>query len=317
MKKTVIFSFLFSIYSFILSYILLSFYIGGDQVHYINFYESISEYDFVSGYLFYNGALGSQEPIYYLIVYFLNGLFAKNLLFSLINAGLAYCLAYLLLEKRNFFPFGLFPLALNFYLIVLFTGAERLKVSLFFLLLYFMVYNKKVKSLLLLSSVFAHIQTFILLISVQVNKMLPLFKRLLLKGRINYKLFGIMGSIVLLGFAFLFIQEHITSKLTAYVSFGGLKNIIKPIFFLIITLPYSRDRKLESVLMHLPLVIASFFIGDIRIVIFSYFVFFYYASSVKRGLNLGILISSIYFLIKGINFIYFIFQYGNGFADLA
>lgn len=316
MRKTVLFSLLFSIYSFISSYILLFFYTNGDQLHYINFYESISEFDFISGYLFYNNTLGSQEPIYYIIVYLLNGIFNKNILFSTINAGLAYCLAYLLLEKRKFSPIGLFPLAFNFYLIVLFTGAERFKVSLFFLLLYFMVSNKKVKNLLLVTSIFAHIQTLLLFISIQINKSLPIIKSLF-KGRINYKFLGIISSIILLSCTLLLIQGHITSKLEAYLSLGGMRNIIKPVFFLMITLVYSRNKKLESFLMHLPLIIAAFFIGDIRIVIFSYFVFFYYAASVKRGWNLGILVSSIYFLIKGINFIYLIFQYGNGFADLA
>lgn len=315
MRKSVLFSLLFSIYCFSLSLILLFFYKNGDQIFYITFYETVSDYDFISGYVYYNTILGSQEPIYYIIVYFLNGIVSKNILFSIINACFAYCLAYLLLEKRKLSPIWLIPLAFNFYLIVLFTGAERLKVSLLFLLLAFTVSNRKVRSFFLITSIFAHVQTLVLVISTQVSKVLPLIKRLF-AGKINYRFLGVIGAIFLLCCTLVLMQGHIVSKLNAYSSLGGIVNTVKPTLFLILTIFYTSNRKIEVFLMHFPLIVAAFFIGDMRIVIFSYFIFFYYASYVKRGWNLGVFISSFYFLIKGIDFIILIYKYGSGFPPL-
>ena len=311
-NKTKLYSSLFALYSFVLSYVLFGYYTEGDQLLYIKFYESISAYNFVGGFLLYNQIIGSQEPGYYTIIFLLNGLINKTLLFSLFNAWMGYCLGYALI-KKNFLPILLFiAVPLNFYLLALYFSLERLKLSLLFFMLSYMVTNKPLRVSLLLLSISNHVQTILLFVGTQFANLFPLVKKLF-RGRFNFKILGLLGALLVLCAALFVVRVHIMSKFNAYASLGGFRNFIKPTFFMLITLVYARDKKMEAVSMHFPIIIAAFFLGDMRLVIFSYFIFFYYAASVNRGLNIGIIISSLYFLLKGVLFIVSILETGSGY----
>lgn len=65
--------------------------------------------------------------------------------------------------------------------------------------------------------------------------------------------------------------------------------------------------------MFIPLFMAVFLFGDERINILGYFIFLYYALFVRRGLNVGVLITSVYFAYASYGHLVRIFKYGNGF----
>jgi hypothetical protein len=90
------------------------------------------------------------------------------------------------------------------------------------------------------------------------------------------------------------------------------KDIIKPLLFLVASLIYAKN-KTKIIYIFLPLIRAAFIVGDSRVNIFCFFVFLYAALPVKKGLNLGILVTSIYFLLKNYFFLAQVFKYGNGF----
>ena len=78
------------------------------------------------------------------------------------------------------------------------------------------------------------------------------------------------------------------------------------------TLIYSRKKR-EIVFLYFPLFIAIFLIGGDRLNMFGYFIFLYYALQVNRGVNFGVIATSIYYLFKTYEFILNIFLYGEGF----
>lgn len=309
-KIDLFFSMLFGVSSFVMSLFIFPYYTGGDQFFYINFYENIKEYTFIEGLIFYKSTLGSIEPVYYIIVVLFN-FFNKTLLFSLINGLFGFCLATSLL-KRNFHPLLLFFTLLNFYLLVLFFSAERLKISLLFLLLAYLVNNSKTRTFFLFIAVLSHVQTFILILSSYFSIFLLSFKKNFIEKIMNNK----FNSIIIIGLLVVvvfYLKDHIIEKFMAYSANGGMTDILKPIFFMIMTLFYRKNNKFETILIFTPIIIASFFLGEERIVIFSYFIFFYFAMLVRRGFNFGMIIIMIYFSFKGFVFIENVLQYNDGF----
>ena len=303
---------LFTAYCFVISYILLGLYVKGDQLHYIRFYETISEYNFIKGFVHYNMVLGSQEPVYYVLVYIVNPIISKKFLISILNAVLGYFLSRLLLERR-LHPSLLVLLALNFYLLVLFLGAERLKLGLIVLLMSFVVKNSRFSGFLKFLSILTHFQTILLLLSEQLGKVPELAKKIRF-DRISYKAVGAVGVGILMVFILVALRSHLQSKLAFYIEKGGLSDAIKPLFFMILSMLYTSPNKYKEVFfMSFPLVVAAVIIGDDRVAIFSYFLFFYFASTYRRGLNLGIFLTSFYFIFKGVVFIQAVINTGSGF----
>lgn len=84
--------FLFAIFAFVVSYLILPFYSAGDQISLRHVYEMLPNLGFLEGFFYYNGTLDSQEPGYFLLVYVFSGFMDKDLLMSLLNAVLGYYL---------------------------------------------------------------------------------------------------------------------------------------------------------------------------------------------------------------------------------
>ena len=315
MKKKIFYlSLLFGLLSFLLSLYIFPYYTKGDQIYYINFYENIKDYNLFEGLIFYKLSLGTVEPVYYLLVYFFNFI-NKSLLFSIINGILGFVLAKLLLI-RKFHPFLLFCQLFNFYLLVLFFSAERLKLSLLFFSLALLLNTKKTKSVVLfyVVSILSHSQTLILLITTFFSNYFVNLNNKVSKIKVGK--FKKITIFILFILVFFLLKNHILEKIIAYSVNIGIGNILKPILFLILTLLLTNERSIKIITIFLPIIISSFILGGERIVIFSYFIFFYYAMLNKRGFNFGIIISTIYFVIKGVFFLINVIKYNDGFFDV-
>lgn len=311
-----LFSVFFALLAFLLSLFLLHFYTKGDQLHYTAFYNGVHNFDFFRGYLFYNRSLGASEPIYYIIIYIFSAFLKKNFLIAMVNAILSYNVS-LVLTRLQVNKLLIISLLLNFYMIVLFTGAERLKFSIAILSFYFLASGSLKQNSLLLLSVFTHFQTSLLAIGIKFKDILYFIRSIFLL-RMSFKKVFLMTLLVLgsLGalVAFYLLQKQLMQKWNYYSSSQSLMNIIKPTIFLVLTLCYRKKISLLEIFgMFLPLIVISMLLGSERIVIFCYFVFFYYASRVNHGINIGILLSQSYFIYKGIDFIINILQHNKGF----
>ncbi|WP_156882692.1 hypothetical protein [Pseudomonas sp. CF161] len=308
-------AFFFSMAVFLLSISLLPYYTSGDQLHYRAFYENLPDYGFIDGFHYYNEALGSKEIGYYVYVYLFSELLKKDFLISLTNAFLGYIFAKLLLEK-NTSPVVLFLLFFNFYLLILLFSAERLKLSIIFCMLAFRSTGRK-SFLFWLSAIFSHVQ-ILMLLSAQTISKLSTDLSSLLRGHLKTSLLISLITVAVFSLTvFTLLGDHITTKLNAYTGTdrifdGGFHALLKPIVFLILATYYSKN-KILPLFIYLPLLIAAYFVGDERLVIFSYIFFMYYALQVNRGLNVGVLTTGVYFLAKGLLFIDRIIEYGDGF----
>lgn len=302
---------IFALIALFFSLILLPYYTGGDQEHYRLFYNDISNYSFLEGFIAYRGYLGASEPVYYLIVYIFNGLLDKDILIAIINTVFSYYLVRCLL-KLNVNLLVVFSILFNFYFIVLLFSAERLKFSMMFFFISLVAESASKKYTFILLSVLSHLQSLML---IYVQKVSQIKKSLIkyLSGGKFFKFLLLMCGLAAFVIILYVMRNYLIDKYAAYSNNAGIANVIKPIIFCGFSILYYKKKWLDVIAMFLPLILASILVGEERIVIFCYGIFFYFAVQVNRGFNLGIMLTTIYFSYKGIEFVQNIINHGTGF----
>lgn len=294
--------------------IIYPYYIKGDQFGYRAFYDGVIELGFRDAFAFYRASLGSSEPIYFALVYFFSGFVDKDYLFSALNGMLAFVVSRLMENRGMRWYVGPF-IFFNFYFFVLLFAAERLKVALLiFGIAYLLKGVARYSSLVV--SILAHVQVILLACSAQAFRAEAIM-RAFLKARLNKESAILAGVIILLLAITPFLANHVYAKYKYYQSFGGFLEIVKPLIFTILACLYARWRSFEAIIASMPILVAAFAIGADRVVIFSYFTFLYYALNYRGGLNVGVLVTSIYFAFKGCLFLVSVITFGDGFHPLG
>ncbi|MDR7281952.1 hypothetical protein J2X84_000767 [Pseudomonas corrugata] len=305
-------AFLWALPFFFGSLLVFPYCLVGDQESYRRFYDGVAGLPIVEAFEFYRDSLGTGEPGYFIFVYVFAPLLPKELLFSIINLLFFYNI--FLWVVRKGVSLIIFPLFyLNFYLLVLAFSAERLKLSLFIFLIGFGVPGL-FRYLFYTASILTHVQTLMLLVSTQFRNILFVFQRITF-GKIGIGFLYLLFLILAMALVLIVLREHIASKITYYFeAWGGIESVLKPAIFCVLAIYYARDRRIEALLASLPMMMAAYFIGAERVVIFSYFIFMFYGLQSKRGLNIGVVLTSLYFGYKGIDFMFRLVLLGDGFA---
>ena len=293
---------------YILLVVLLSFYLGtlftlGDQVHYINYYNQISYETFLDSYFLQRDLLGSREPGYFLISYFFSNILGidKIIFITILNMILGWLIVTYLLDNKVSI-FIIFSTLLNFYILVLFFSAERLKLALVFVFIYFL-YKRANNSLIKLFSIFSHLQVVIIYIAEFILDFI--YK--------NNKIKLILGIVIIILVSF-FLREHLVEKISAYQKEIEIIDLVKIIIFMFLSILYNKNKLLEILFVFFPMIIFSLLLGSERITIIAYFLFIYYVISYNGGLSMAIITTTFYYNVKGIIFIYNIFNFGDGFS---
>lgn len=289
-----------------LSLLLLPFYDGGDQIVYGNFYYNCLGYDLWDSFECYRNSLGTSEPGYFLVAHALSSIFGKNEFSAALN-GVFTFLVFHRFFKMRVASYFIMTIPLNFYFLVLFFAAERLKLAFIFAFIgfYFVGWRRFIFFIL---AALSHIQISLMLMVLYLISML----------RKNDYGFSYMGAIkyllavIPLVFIVYLMRDHVAMKFESYNQLGGLFAAIKVSFFILLSQAYSKN-KLEPLIAGLPIVLAAYFVGSDRLVIFSYIFFLGYAFSYKRGYNVLILASALYFSWKGFDFLDKVMAYGDGF----
>lgn len=294
-----------------LSFFLMSYYTEGDQSKYIDAYREIFKLSINEAYFKYYSIVDSLEFGHFVITWvFSNLCIEKNILISIANGLLAISFLYYG-KKLNASLLVLIPIIfLNFYFLAVYTELERLKFAFLFFILSLIHYDKK-KLFYLFSilSIFTHLQFLILYAGFLFVFAIQQVKKVLITYKINWRFF----IFIIFGLAVLVImQEHLTRKLRFYFQELDFFAFLKVLPLLLFTLYYSKKRN-ETALVLFVLSIAVLIVGGDRLNIFAYFVFLYYGLQYERGLNFGILITTLYFSVKAIFFIINIFEYGRGY----
>ena len=218
--------------------------------------------------------------------------------------------------KVNFLVTSSFIIT-NFYLYVLFFTGERLKIGFIFFLLFFLFRKKYVLSFFFFGlAIFSHLQILILCLGRALQLFINEVKPLLFKLQFKRSLLFVLPMIVFVFFAINSTQisglPYLFFKITAYGGDRSIFDFLRMTIFLLIALYYTKDR-LETLIYFLPLFIALYFVGEDRMNMIGYIFCLYYCLPYRAGLNLGVLITSLYFLYANIDFISKIILYGNGF----
>lgn len=298
-------------------YSLISAYTEGDQRGYRSMYEALADAEPLEVMVIANAYVAVSEPIsaYVLWAGAILGI-DKDFYIALLNVLLL--VGIFLLGKR--YSVGVIPLFLlltNFYVIVLMTGAERLKIA-YLLLIWAVLWGGKKEIVLVGISPLAHLQNFILFPSLLLANAADSIKRLVLSARIK-KRFIITTGIVLVCSAviFAFLYEDISGKASSYLSqdINLFVEIVKLVVLSAIAFVATKDRW-RMALALIPMYPVIYLIGGQRANMIAVTLALFFLMK-ERVLNHPLVMALlIYFSLKSIPFVQKIFIYGNGFVSL-
>lgn len=284
-------------------------YVLGDQIHYRSVYENLAELSLVDGYIYYNSALDSLEFVHFFLSWSASRFLDKDFFIAIANASLAW-VAFGVFQKWKASVFITVLLVVtNYYLIAMYFSAERLKFGFIFLGLSFL-YIERVRYFYIFSffALTAHAQTLIVYFSLFFRVLSAQLNKVVSSGKIS-KLFLIVMALLLVPVALM--SGQLVSKFNSY--YDGLRDVselARVFVFLLLALYYARE-KVEALLIFIPLVFTVMLVGGDRVNVLAYFVFLYYALPVNKGLNVGVLLTSLYFAFGSFEYVSNIFEYGK------
>ena len=308
-------SFCVAIMIFCLSFFINPHYIFGDQNIYITVYNKLASLGFIEGFSYYTHSLSSYEPGHFALAWIFSPWIDKNLFVSSLNALLAFYSMQLLFKWKASVYVASSIVLTNFYLYVLYFAAERLKVSFIFLTMAFVYSNGLKFYIFSLFSLVSHAQVSIIYVMVFLKEALYELKIIMLYGKVKY---FFLAAVIFLIIGLFLIYPQLKFKFNSYIFhyliYLKIEEIYKLVVFYLATLYYSKKR-LEISIFFVTLMLAAFVLGASRVSMIGYFVFLYYALQINKGLNLGVGLTTFYFLYKTVIFIVKIFKYGNGFDN--
>lgn len=300
--------------SFGVSLVLLAAYTGGDQVHYHRLYASFKTASFFDIPELLRTIVSSVEYITGIILWLgaKSGI-PKNIYIASLNVVLVLELFVLLRRYRvSWLSTGL--LLSNYYLLVIMTAAERLKIAYIFLIMA-MLLTGKIKKLIIVASPFAHLQSIIILAGMYSASLEKSIKQLLYRLRISKTdLLFLVAALLLGAVMFLVLFDGIWGKFSFY-----LKNEIRlsefvQIVLLFVIAIFVTDNKFKLSLAFLPLFLAVSLFGGTQINMLAITVTLGILL-VENKLNHPLIISLLaYMSFKSIFYINNILMYGDGFS---
>ena len=296
---------------FLLSIILGSLYVNGDQFHYTAVYSEIGGLGLSDAYKYYNVSLTSLELVHFFLIWLVSDYVEKTIFIAVANTLFASLVIRLFdCYKVHFFVTATFLLS-NFYMYVLYVPAERLKFG-FIIFTIFMIYaaDKNKRFILSVLSVAAHYQMLIIYLCFGAVEVFKILIRLIRHQKIVK---GFVGFIYLIicAFILLYVSEFIMSKAKAYSGNFDIYDYLKLFVFLLLALIYSP--KLSVIALFFPLFLVVSQVGQDRVNMIGYLFFLFIALQCNRGLNWGVLLTGIYFFYKTVIFVNNILYYGTGF----
>lgn len=316
-QKSSLIALSYAIIIFVMSSLLAPLFVNGDQEAYHNFYNNCFNIAGLSSqYGCYGSTLGTQEPIYFLITKLFHSLIDKNILMAFFNAIITFLfvkLVYRFYLKTNLIHLFFILFFLNYYVVVLFFSAERLKLSVLFLLISLLLIGlKSVFSKVLM--ILTHIQMIFIFF---VDFIHGFFEKN--NKKLWVKFVTVIGGSILLGIIYYYMRDHIDRKVIGYSNRAaesdlGLISLLKSSIFVLLT--YVSVQKNIVILMQIPLLIGSYILGSGRMLIMSFFVYIACLIYFKGKVDFLGYIVLFYFAFKSIEFWQNVIKYGTGFLEV-
>ena len=299
---------------FTYAYLLIYPYVEGDQYYYRLFYSALADAKFNEVMPLALEKVASVEPlsIYMLWIGAKTGL-DKDIYISLLNIILLLGL-FLFCRKNNVGPIPLFLLLTNYYIIVLMTGAERLKIAYIILFLATLYSTNKGRALTGISG-FAHLQNFLMFPSLLLANYSTAIRRIFKAGKFKIELF--LVSVIMTVFAvFLFsiFNDAIIKKVFASIENSDSSIQILNLLILSFVAFFATRNRWRMALILLPMYPAVSILGGQRVNMIAVTLVLYFLIK-ERALNHPFVLALLlYFSFKSITFIQNIILYGSGFA---
>ena len=311
--KTFIYILIILVYYFF-SISLLKFYTSGDQYYYHDFYESLVGVSVSEIPILMISKLSSAEPLTGFIFWIGANLnFSKDVFVSILNACLLIGIIKILTKYNAPISIRLLILT-NFYLFVLFTSAERLKIAYIFLI-WADLFNGKKILLLIIFAILSHFQSIILIVSfLSGNAESSIRKFIKRPVFMKKKSKAFFYSFILMIFITSFVYKPVLIKAQIYLEReSNIIDLINFIILFIVSILATKNR-LKIILTSVPIIISIYLLGGMRVNMIAVTIFLYYLIKEKKTNNIFVHSLLIYFTIKSIPFISNIYQLGDGFA---
>lgn len=295
---------------FLLSLIVGPYYVNGDQSVYRKVYDALPELSVTEGYRYYSLTLSSEEVVHFSACWLASRVMEKDLFVALSNAVLAYASMALFKKWKASAVLSVLLLLTNFYFLVLYFAAERLKFGFIFLILMLVNQDSVRRSwgFAALATV-SHVQVIVIFISMLIDYCGRHVRRILLvmKRPVAVSLFvAVVAGIVWL------VGNQVMSKVPAYYGKGSIVGLLRIAIFFSMALWYARSKR-QAVFLFVPVVIATFAVGGERMNMIGYCLFLYFGLQYRGGWNVGVVATSAYFAYSSIGFLENVFRYGDGF----
>jgi len=302
--------YLVSLYIFIFSMFFFPLYKYGDLISYNRIYEGVENMSLLQAWLYYTFNINTTECIHFILIWFASRFIDRGVFIALSNAVLANVILYYLEKHKVNKLVSISFVVSNFYMLVIYFPAERLKygVLFFFVSLLFIDKIKKFTFFMLIS-LLSHVQLGVLYLAMSIEVFLDHISDFLKTGKMKK---WVLFVTPVLGFLLLFIWKHINGKLALYLIDSGITDLLRMFVIFIFSLLYSKDR-VKTFIIFSPLLVATFLIGGDRLNMMGYFLFLYYGFQVRGGLNIGVIITSLYFFYKSVDFVLKVVYLGNAF----
>ncbi len=299
-----------------ISYYLISNYTLGDQEKYRALYDSLAGvYLYEIPFLQFRYT-GSAEPLYGLIMWMgSNAGIDKDVYITVFNC-IFFITLFVFLLKNHASPIFIALIYLNFYFIVLLTGAERLKFAYLALLLVPLMQLRWSKALFFSGSFFSHFSSLLIWLGISAQRVAYIKISSRVKLRIISKvfftlLFG-LSSIAVLMF---FLGDRLISKIEYYWLAGNIASLLNISVLFVLTF-FVFKNKLPIFFSLIFCSILIYLFGPERTNMIATTVFLYHAITENKTNNPFVLMLMLYFAIKSFSFIEKIIIYGNGFANI-
>jgi len=310
-SKTLLSIFILIPITYILSNYLLFYYTEGDQLAYTKFYEALYGAK-VEDVVYYSQIyVSGAEPLSAFIFWIGSNLNIEiNTYISLLNV--VFIVSFFLLLRKNDVKVPMIGLLLtNYYVVVLLTSAQRLKIAYIFTIIA-MLFLGKIRLFFFACTPFAHLQSLILLGSVLLSRFEEFFNKSLRFIFLTKSIGSIIGIVLAITIISLFLFEGIKNKVQIFASSGSVVDIVNILILILIVLFVSHKRS-RILLALIPLIPIIVLIGAKRVNMIAFSLAFYYLMEEGRLSHPLIYLLMIYFSIKTIDFIEKIFTIGQGF----
>jgi hypothetical protein len=288
-------------------------YTGGDPSLYRYVYDGLSTGTLGHDFFFYSVILSSTEPLYYILVWTLSHIGVPRVLFiGSSSALLSFLVTNILVRRGANILFATAIACSSFYFLLLYTTTDRLKIAVILLIISVLTANRpKIAIIFAFLATAAHIQVAILYLSFLTIYMSNQLRAAIKTGTLSSNVIGTSCVVfIVVTFSYYVIGSQIASKADSYIGLGQTDDLLRVLPFYFISLFYTKD-KVNVTLLFLPLIALTPIVGYGRLNIFSYFIFLYYCFEARRGFNVAMVFTALYFAYSSYAFVTRILEFGE------